>query len=279
MCGPTQQQKDVTDEQQQFYKKLTDEYSTIFGQNQAITGALTGMFTPILQAGPGQPGLAAGLETALRTQNTENVATDYAQAQKATAQILAARGGGDTLLPSSVNANILAQNANAAAATRAQGEMGITQANYAQGYQNWNTAANVLGSTAGLLNPTGYAGQATGAGTAASTSAQAVAASQFAPWGAAMGALGAVGGAAVGKLPPMGCWIAAELFGGWYEPRTVLVRNWLWNDFNRLWIGRKLLGIYLKYGARIAEAIRVYPSLRILFSPLFNLALRQAKRR
>ena len=196
MCGATQQQKDITDEQQAFFKQLTEQYATVFGQNQAITGALTSAFTPILDAGPSQTGFSDSQRTAMETQNTENVATNYAQAQKATAQILAARGGGNTLMPSSVDANLLAQNTVAAANQRTAGQNTITQANYAQGYQNWNTAANVLGSTAGLLNPTGYAGQATGAGQQASSSATAVANSQFAPWGAAFGALGAVGGAA-----------------------------------------------------------------------------------
>lgn len=198
MCGATQQQKDITDEQQAFYKQLTDQYATVFGQNQAITGALTSAFTPILQAGPSQTGFSQGERQSLETQNTENVATDYAQAQRATAGILAARGGGNTLLPSSVDANILAQNTTAAAAQRAAGSNQIAQADYAQGYQNWQSAANVLGSTAGLLNPTGYAGVATGAGTSASNSATQVANSAFAPWGAAFGALGAIGGGAAG---------------------------------------------------------------------------------
>lgn len=198
MCGATQQQKQITDEQQQFYKTLTDQYTQIFGQNQAITGALTSAFMPILQAGPSQEGFAPTQRTAMETQNIENVATDYAQAQRATSQILAAKGGGNTLLPSSVTANILAANANAAAAARAQGQQQITAASYAQGYQNWQTAASVLGSTAGLIDPTRYSGQATGAGKEASTSAAQVASSAFAPWGAALGTLGSVAGAAAG---------------------------------------------------------------------------------
>jgi hypothetical protein len=198
MCGSNQQQTDITDEQQQFYQQLTQQYSTIFGQNQAITGALTSAFQPILAAGPSQTGFSPSEETALQTQNTENVATNYAQAQKATAQILAGQGGGNTLLPSSVSSNLLAQNANAAAAARAQGQNTITQANYAQGYQNWNTAANVLGSTAGLINPTAYSGQATGAGSAASTSATNLAAASNSPWNAAFGALGGAAGLATG---------------------------------------------------------------------------------
>lgn len=206
MCGPSQQQQDLSDEQSQFYKTLTDQYSTIFGQNQAITGALTSAFQPILQAGPSQTGMSPSEETALRTQNTETVATDYAQAQRATAQMLAARGGGNTFLPSSVDANILAKNANAAAAQRAQGESAITQQNYNLGYQNWNTAANVLGSTAGLLNPNAYSGSATGAGSAAEVTQKNMADEAFAPWGAAMSMAGSVLGGAVGmpRMPSFG---------------------------------------------------------------------------
>jgi hypothetical protein len=198
MCGATQQQTQISDAQQQFYTTLTSQYNTVFGQNQAITGALTSAFTPILAAGPSQTGFSPSETNALQTQNTQNVATNYAQAQKATADVLAAQGGGNTLLPSSVNANILAQNTNQAAAARATGQNTITQANYAQGYQNWQTAANVLGSTAGLLNPTSYSGAATGAGTAASTSAYQIAQAANSPWNAAFGALGSLAGGATG---------------------------------------------------------------------------------
>lgn len=203
MCGATPQQTQISDEQNAFYQQLTQQYATVFGQDQAITGALTSQFAPILAAGPSQTGFSPSEENALETQNTEGTATNYAQAQKATAQILASQGGGNTVLPSSVNANILAQNANSAAAQRAQGENSITQANYAQGYQNWNTAANVLGSTAGLLSPTSYSSSATGAGNAASTSATAIANASNSPWNAAFGALGSAaglaGGAAINK--------------------------------------------------------------------------------
>ena len=138
------------------------------------------------------------MDTSLRAQNTAQVASDYAAAQRSTMQALAARGGGNTLIPSSVDANLFAANANKAAAARAAGEQSITQQNYAQGYQNWNTAANVLGSTANLINPTGYSGQATNAGNSAATSANNLAASANSPWNAAFGALGSAAGMAGG---------------------------------------------------------------------------------
>jgi hypothetical protein len=198
MCGATKQQTQISDEENQFYQNLTQQYSTIFGESQAITGALTSAFTPILQAGPSQTGFSPSETNALETGNTQNVATNYAQAQKATAQILAAQGGGNTLLPSSVNANILAQNTNQAAAQRSQGQNTITQANYAQGYQNWQQAATVLGSTAGLVSPTAFGGMTNTSGTAAMTGATDVANAANSPWNAAFGALGNVAGMAVG---------------------------------------------------------------------------------
>lgn len=198
MCGTSEEQKDISSDQADFYKELSKEYSTIFGQNQEIVGALTSSFLPILQAGPSQTGFSQGQENALRTQNVENVATDYAQAQRATANILAARGGGNTLLPSSVDANLIAQNTAAAAAQRAGTDLNITNANYERGYQNWNTAANVLGSTAQLINPNSYAGSATTAGNSAYDSAYKNAQTAFQPWGAAFSVLGSAAGAASG---------------------------------------------------------------------------------
>ncbi len=198
MCGATDQQKQVSTEEQDFYKNLTQQYGTVFGQSQEITGALTKAFMPILQAGPSQAGFSPEQLAAERTANTEAVGQSYAQAQKATAQILAARGGGNTLLPSSVDANILARNTNEAARQRAMGENTITQANYAQGYQNWQTAAGVLGSTAGLVDPNRFASTTTGAGNAAMGSATDIANASNSPWNAAFGALGAIGGAATG---------------------------------------------------------------------------------
>ena len=198
MCGATDEQKQVSSEEQDFYKNLTQQYGTIFGQSQAITGALTSAFMPILQAGPSQTGFAPGQENAMRTQADTNIATNYAQAQRATAQVLAARGGGDTLLPSSINANILAGNVNEAARQRSQAQNTITQANYAQGYQNWGTAAQVLGSTAGLVDPNRFASSTTAAGGQAMQGATDIANAANSPWNAAFGALGAIGGAAAG---------------------------------------------------------------------------------
>jgi hypothetical protein len=200
MCGPSSQEKTITNEQQDFYQNLSKQYNTVFGENQQIVGALTNAFTPILQAGPSQEGWSPSQAAAMNTAATEKTATDYAQAQKATAQQLAARGGGDTFLPSSVNANILAANTNAAAAERAGLQNQNTLANYQQGNQNWQTAAGVLTNAGQLTNPTPFASATSTAGNDAMTSANAMAQQAFQPWGAAFSALGSIGGAALGRF-------------------------------------------------------------------------------
>jgi hypothetical protein len=199
MCGASKQEEQITDAQQQMYQTLNSNYTTAFGEDQAITGALTAAFTPILNAGPSQTGMSPSQYNAMETENTESTAQNYAQAQKATAQTLAAQGGGNTLLPSSTTANVEAANANAAAQERSQGDLNITNEDYQLGRQNWTTAADALGNLSNTLNPNAYASSSTSGGTAAANSANQVAQQSNSVWNAAIGALGSLGGAALGS--------------------------------------------------------------------------------
>lgn len=73
------------------------------------------------------------------------------------------------------------------------------------------------------------------------------------------------------------CWIAAELYGGWHEPRTVLVRAWLNCEFCEHWYGRVVMWVYGLTGKPIAALLRRFPRLKALFRPIFDAALRRAK--
>ena len=73
-----------------------------------------------------------------------------------------------------------------------------------------------------------------------------------------------------------GCWIAAEIYGGWLNPRTVLVRTWLNREFKKKTAGRITMALYLRFGERIAGLIRRHPALKVFFRPLFDMALRKA---
>ena len=92
--------------------------------------------------------------------------------------------------------------------------------------------------------------------------------------GELIGAGSTLGSAAI----KAGCWIAAELFDGWSDPRTILVREWLWLEFSKGWLGRILLRAYLRYGERIAARIRTEPWLRTIMQVVFGAALRKAEK-
>lgn len=85
---------------------------------------------------------------------------------------------------------------------------------------------------------------------------------------------GQVGAAFAGK----GCWIAAELYGGWTDPRTVLVRRWLNIEFSKTWYGEWLLNQYDVWGAPVARAIQTKRRLRRVFQWIFDRALAAAKK-
>ena len=72
------------------------------------------------------------------------------------------------------------------------------------------------------------------------------------------------------------CWIAAELWGGWADPRTILVRRWLGSDFRAHWYGPTVLAAYGRWGKRMAKKIQTRKRLRRFFQWLFNLALKKA---
>jgi hypothetical protein len=89
-----------------------------------------------------------------------------------------------------------------------------------------------------------------------------------------LGGMGQMGSAAITKY----CWIAAELYGGWNDARTILMQRWLASEFGRTWWGRLLLRAYTVWGARIAKEMRSKPRLRAFFQWLFDAGLDRARK-
>lgn len=81
----------------------------------------------------------------------------------------------------------------------------------------------------------------------------------------------AAGGAA-------GCWIAAEIFGGWNDQRTIDVRTWLHTKFRKTFIGRMAMALYLRFGESVADLIHDGVLPRGPFKWLFNRALKAARK-
>jgi hypothetical protein len=155
-------------------------------------------YSPIFAAGPNQEGFSPGEVNNLNTQAGEGTATSFNQADKALRETQAATG---VATPTGPQEQQQEELASSAANSEAQQKQQITQANYAQGYQQWQQAASGLTNTAGLLNPTGYSGAATGAGEATGNTANQIASENNSWVNAALGAAGAIGTGVVSENP------------------------------------------------------------------------------
>lgn len=83
-------------------------------------------------------------------------------------------------------------------------------------------------------------------------------------------------GDSLGRLPTqaadfasksaMMCWVASEIFGGWYHPKTVMARFYI------KYISPKLFrDFYIDNGEKIAKFISKRPILKLALRPLFEL--------
>lgn len=207
MCGgASDQQKQLDQEQSDFYQEAMNQQTQVYGEDQQILNFMSNLYEPILAKGPNQQGFSQEENNALNTQATEGVAQNYKAASTAANEQAAALGGGDSYLPSGVTASMNAGIDEAAAGQRSSEQSQITQANYTQGYNQWLAAAEGLSGVSSQLSPTGYSGAATGAGTAASNTAAQIAQENNSWMNAALGAVGGIGSAVVNENP-------ANIFG------------------------------------------------------------------
>lgn len=62
------------------------------------------------------------------------------------------------------------------------------------------------------------------------------------------------------------CWVAAELYGGWFEPKTINARR-----FFQFKAPKWMLKLYIKHGEKFAHFISNKPILKAMIKPLFDL--------
>lgn len=203
MCGATSAQEQLQSSQISYYNTMTAQAEQEFGQASQIFKDLTSTFEPILAAGPGQTGFSEGEVNNLNSQAATSQGQSYATAEQAVNRQLAAGGAG---LPSGVATKIRTGLAGSSAQNLSTEQQQIQQANYAQGYSNWQQAAGALAGSTGVYNPaTSASGAATSAGSAASTTANEIAQEDSSWMSLVGGALGGVTSAAtsfgLGKLP------------------------------------------------------------------------------
>lgn len=214
---------------------------------------------PTIQSIINNGGMLPSQQSAMTSQLINGLGQQYQNLYSNLSSSLAARGitGG--------------QNAGAGQLAQSFGSLGAQEAGQmSQGLQNIQLAKgqNLMGALGlGSSNALGIGGQgvqALGIGTQA---AQAADQAQTGFWGSLVGGLAGLGSAGILK-----CWVAAELYGGWFTPETIAIRKWL----TVTWYMAPFTFVYLRIGKRWAAAIRRYPMLKRSSKRLFDWFLKQA---
>jgi hypothetical protein len=197
-CGAPAAQNQLAQEQASFYQELTQNYATMFPEQQAILKSLTSEFQPILEAGPNQTGFSAAEESSLRTTASDTTAKAAQEADVALGAKLDTMG--DASIPSGARAQLESGVLTSAAEENAGLQNQITQENYAVGRENFLNAASALDTAAGLENPNAFASAANAGGTAANATFNDIAAENNAWMGPVFGMIGGIGSAIVNKI-------------------------------------------------------------------------------
>ena len=267
--GATSAQDQLSQEEANYYQVATSQATQQFAQQQAIQNTLQAAANPIIAKGPSQQGYSAGQMAELNASVIQGTGQQYANAAKSVREAQAAQGGGTQFLPSGVNSQI---NADLAASAANQASSGLTsniQNSYAAGALQYVNAENSLMGVGGLTNASAFSNSATNAAGAANTEANAVqTADQEATnniMGLATGAMGATGALLMGK-----CWVAAELYGGWEDPRTIALRRYIFGEYSKSFRGKIFASLYLKFGERVAKHIKTHPISRWFAQKIFD---------
>lgn len=210
MCGPSGAQTSISSGQAKFFQELQNSYSQEFAGQTSILNSLNSALSPILAGGVNQMGFSAAEQGALTANAVNTVGANYRNAAQALNEQLGGRGGGAANLGSGVNAQLEAGLASQAAGTLSGLENQNVLANYGQGRQNFFQAQGALQGNAQIMNPAGFAGQATGAGNAAFTSATDIY-NQGNAWQGALGGLAA--GAVTGLSGGIGTGLGKRIGG------------------------------------------------------------------
>lgn len=197
--GATAQQNQIEASQQSFMNTLQSSFGTAFAGQQNILNGLTKSLQSTLAGGPSQFGFSAPETTALNTQATSGNAQQYQFAKQAAGEAAAASGGGAAVLPTGAQGETQAELASQAAQSQSNQLLGIQEAGYKQGNQNYNNSVSGLSTVAGLENPSGLASNANSAGSAAASTAGQIQQENEAanPWTQVGGLVGSLGGAAL----------------------------------------------------------------------------------
>lgn len=201
--GPSSAEKQLQGQEIGLSESLDQYLRTNYGEQQATWNTISNQLNPIAAAGPNQTGFNQPELAAMNTAAVNNAGGNYANAARAVgAGMSAGTGGasteGDVL--SGINAQVKGSLAGQAAGQLAGTENAITQANYAQGLQNWQNAMSGLGNLAQQESPEGYISGANNANAQAFDQANTIQQQSQAQMNDIFSSIAGVGGMAMGGL-------------------------------------------------------------------------------
>jgi hypothetical protein len=199
VSGPSSEQLQLQAEQVQFYQQGIQQSQTTFAEQQDLLKQMKQVYDPILAKGPNQEGFSDAEKSALTSEAVQGTAGNYSRAARAVNEGIAAEGGGP--LPSGQSEELRSEVAQSAAGEQSKEEDQILQADYAQGYSEFEGATSALATASHELNPVAFENAATSAGSSAEKTASDINAEQNSWLAPVMGAIGTLGSAAIGKIP------------------------------------------------------------------------------
>ena len=202
--GASAQQNQIASSQQNFMGTLQNDFGTAFAGQQNILNGLNTSLKNTLAAGPSQFGFSTPQLTALNTLATNSNAQAYQNARAAAGAAAQDAGGGNTVLPTGASAANAATLAEQSGQNTSNALLGIQEAGYKQGTENYNESVSGLNRVAETENPTAFASDANNAGGEAFGSATTIQKTNQAasPWPQLGGLVGSLGGSLLNKYLP-----------------------------------------------------------------------------
>lgn len=199
-CGATSAQNTAQQSQASFANQTQQQASSVFGNDSSVFNDLTNTFAPTLAAGPNQQGYSAAQLSNLNSQAITDTGQAYKNAKYAVGESEAAQGGGNNPDVGTGGKTATDLGIATSAAQQTSSELGqIQQADYAQGLQNYDTAAQDLEGAANVFNTTANVdNSANTSGEDAATTANQIATQNNSWIQGVTGALGGIAGAATG---------------------------------------------------------------------------------
>ncbi len=209
--GATDQQTNIAGSQQSFTDTLQKDFGTAFEGQQNILNGLQKSYQQTLAGGPSQFGFNPGETSALNTLATTQNSVALRQAKAAAGQAAAAAGG-NAVLPTGAAGGTQAEISQRASENLSNNLLGIQEAGYKTGREQYDKAASGLQNVAQLNDPARLAATANQAGEGAFQSATQIQKANDAanPWNMVGGLVGSLGGAALNTFLPG----AGSIFGG-----------------------------------------------------------------